>query len=225
MRGLRASGSQGFGADGAEREAAAGGDGEGGELVVGGVWAEGPACVGWFDEEGAGFAVDGASVGRKRGRDFDAEGAAWADEGSVLQGADFGEDDALGAERACVSAGPEAGGLDHALERHDTWEDGEAGEVIAQVFFGAADVLEGEHARGGESEGAIEEGEVHGRELYEGGAKKGRLRNARFVRLGRGCCAPGGFGVLIMRRLKWPLRGLRVAGEVKALETWSGVLA
>jgi len=113
--------------DGAEDEST--GDGRG----VGGAGA---------GDEGLAFQFERAAVEPLLKGDLDAEALAGADEPAVLDGAEAAKDEAAVAERAEEFAS----GLDHRLDHHHAGENGEAGEVIAEVLLRGGDLLEGDDA-------------------------------------------------------------------------------
>jgi len=98
-----------------------------------------------FSDETGGFEA-GAAGEILDHFDIDAEGIAGGDEVTVLYVAGFLEDGEGFGEFAAHVQQP-AGGLEQCLEHHDAGEDGEAGEVVGQVFLRQGDVFDADDAR------------------------------------------------------------------------------
>jgi hypothetical protein len=140
-----------------------------GEVEVGEFEAGGDGGLvvdGAFDFEVACGGGDGDGVGGE------GEGLAGGDEGAVADAAGFLEDDEGVGEIFGVADEP-GGGLDGGFEHHDAGEDGEAGEVVGEVFLGHGDVLGHDDPLAGlEGEKLIDEDEFQG--LGLGGLGGGR---------------------------------------------------
>ena len=91
---------------------------------------------------------------------MDDEAAPGGDESPVLEPAD-GPEDERGFGGVAAGLDEPACGLDHRFEHHDAGEDGEACEVIAEVFLGTRDMLDGGDGGLCLVEDGVDEVEVH----------------------------------------------------------------
>jgi len=73
---------------------------------------------------------------------------AGGDEIAVADAAGFFEDDEAVGEAQVVADDP-GGGLDGGFQHHDAGEDGEAGEMVSEVFFSHGDVFGHDEALAG----------------------------------------------------------------------------